>query len=155
MPVTMFGFAPVRSNARISFLKSLAEVSHTVVVFEAPHRIRDLLQQAADILVDRPIAVARELTKVHQEVIRGTFSEVLSALPNPRGEFTIVVGPRPDPLSEPSRLPEGARLTDEFCRLTEIEGLSRRQAVSRLAKTYQRPAREVYAAIEAAKQLAE
>jgi 16S rRNA (cytidine1402-2'-O)-methyltransferase len=99
--------------------------------------------------------VARELTKVHQEFIRGSVSEVLEALSTPRGEMTVVVGPRVDEQSGAQPLPEPARLVEEFGLLTEHEGLSRRQAVVRLAKTYQRRAREVYAALEAAKTLVE
>jgi 16S rRNA (cytidine1402-2'-O)-methyltransferase len=155
LPVTMFGFPPIRANARKAFLQNVHEVAHTVVFFEAPHRIHELLSQAALLLGDRPIVVARELTKVHQEVIRGSFSDVLAALSTPRGEFTIVVGPRPEMTIQVPPLPDPAAVANEFWRLTEIEGLTRRQAVSSLAKKYQRPAREVYAAIEASKQLVE
>jgi len=154
-PVTVFDFAPIRSNDRTGFLQMVRDIPHTVIFFEAPHRIRTLLQEAAIILVDRPIVVARELTKVHQELIRGSFSEVLGALSTPRGEFTVVVGPRMKEASEAQPLPEPARLVIEFCRLTENEGLSRRQAITRLAKNYQRPAREVYAALEEGKRLVE
>jgi len=154
-PVTVFDFAPIRSNDRIRFLQTLRDIPHTVIFFEAPHRIRTLLQEASLVLVDRPIMVARELTKVHQELIRGSFSDVLAALPTPRGEFTIVVGPKAQEAFEAQPLPEPARLVDEFCRLTENEGLSRRQAITKLAKDYQRPAREVYAALEEGKRLVE
>jgi 16S rRNA (cytidine1402-2'-O)-methyltransferase len=155
MPVTMFGFPPIRSNARSEFLKTLNEVTHTVVFFEAPHRIQTLLREATSIFGNRPIALARELTKLHQQVIRGSFSDVLAALPTPRGEFTIVVGPLPVAPMGVHRLPEPMTVAVEFGQLTETAGLTRRQALSSLAKKYQRPAREVYAAIEAAKQLGE
>jgi 16S rRNA (cytidine1402-2'-O)-methyltransferase len=137
------------------FLQTVGDLSHTVIFFEAPHRIRDLLQQAAIVLVDRQIVVTRELTKVHQEFIRGSFTEILAALVTPRGEFTIVVGPRLAGESEAQPLPEPAKLTSEFCHLTENEGLSRRQAITKLAKSYRRRAREVYAALEAGKELVE
>jgi len=154
-PVTVFDFAPIRSNDRTRFLQTVRDIPHTVIFFETPHRIRTLLEEAATILGYRPIVVARELTKVHQELIRGSFSQVLAALSTPRGEFTVVVGPRIKEASEAQPLPEPARLVNEFCRLTENEGLSRRQAITRLAKDYQRPAREVYAALEEGKRLVE
>src|SRR5206468_6524016 len=110
----LFDFAPVRSNDRIRFLQTVNDIPHTVIFFEAPHRIRNLLQGASAILGDRPIVIARELTKVHQEIIRGSFSEILTALPTPRGEFTIVLGPRVKAASEVLALPEPARLVDEF-----------------------------------------
>jgi 16S rRNA (cytidine1402-2'-O)-methyltransferase len=102
-------------------------------------------------LGDRPIVVARELTKVHQEVIRGSFPNILAALHNPRGELTIVVGPRVSEAVTVQSLPEPGRLADEFCHLTETTGLTRRQAIRKLAKEYGQSAREVYAALEAGK----
>src|SRR3989442_10293972 len=121
-PVTMFGFAPARSKDRSRFLQTVQEIPHTVVFFEAPHRIRDLLKEAASILVERPIVVARELTKVHQEMIRGSFPEILEALTTPRGELTVVVGPRALEGSMARRFSEAAGFGHEICYLKKKEG---------------------------------
>jgi 16S rRNA (cytidine1402-2'-O)-methyltransferase len=100
MPFTIFGFPPNRSTARTRWLHSVAETPHSFSFFEAPHRIRETLQEAVHIFGTRPIVAARELTKIHQEILRGTASEVLERLGQPRGEFTLIVGPSINTFSE-------------------------------------------------------
>ncbi len=92
-PVTFLGFLPAGRAHRRRALASMRDLSHTLVLFEAPHRLRETLDDLLDALGDRRIAVARELTKVHEEVYRATLSETVrhfSAHP-PRGEFTLVI----------------------------------------------------------------
>jgi len=97
--------------------------------------------------------VGRELTKIHQEFLRGTASEVADHLSEPRGEFTVIVGAN-DKLPESSEI----RLTDEdvvleFRQMTETGRGSRRQMVTELARRSGRSAKDVYSAIERAKKL--
>lgn len=145
------GFPPARRQAREKWLAALAERRETLVFYEAPHRVRETLQAALDVLGDRPAAVCRELTKLHEEVARGPLSTLVSQLDEPRGEFTLVVGPPAEAEAVPVEAPEEGRLLEEFYQLTENSGLNRREAVSRLASRYDTPARQVYAAIERAK----
>ena len=70
-PLTIFGFAPGRAKDRRAWLEGVLELDHTFTFFEAPHRIRQTLQDLGGILVNRQIVVWRELTKVHQQHIRG------------------------------------------------------------------------------------
>jgi 16S rRNA (cytidine1402-2'-O)-methyltransferase len=149
-PVTFLGFPPPKAKDRTCFWTMVSEISHTVVLFEAPHRMQAALNEAASHLGNRLLCVAREVTKVHQEFQRGTSSELAGRL-NPRGEFTIVVGPRADAAALAAELPESEGLTREFQQLTENVGCSRREAISRLARKYDRPSREVYARLEEAK----
>jgi 16S rRNA (cytidine1402-2'-O)-methyltransferase len=88
------GFPPRRSGPRRRALERLAELPHTLVFFEAPNRVHHLLADVLAVLGDRPLAVARELTKLYEEVWRGTVSEYLAGTPSkpPRGESTVVVG---------------------------------------------------------------
>jgi 16S rRNA (cytidine1402-2'-O)-methyltransferase len=86
------GFLPRRPKERRKRLEALAREERTVVIYESPRRVRALLADALDIMGDRRVAVARELTKVHEEVIRGRISEVLPRLPQEvRGEVTVVL----------------------------------------------------------------
>jgi len=149
-PLTIFGFPPTRAKDRTSFFSSIAAVSHTSTFFEAPHRIRQTLTEVGLYLGDRPITVARELTKVHQEFIRGTAASIIGRLPEQRGEFTVVVGPKTADESLPVG-PSDAEVVAEFWRSTETRGSTRRAAVSALAKKYGRTSREVYGLIEQAK----
>src|SRR5688500_12877443 len=92
-PLTIYGFVPSRSKDRTSFLSVISEIRTTCTFFESPHRIVATLAEAQLILGNRPIMVGRELTKVHQEFLYGTPGDVAQRLSNPRGEFTVVVGP--------------------------------------------------------------
>ncbi len=94
-PFTFAGFAPPKSGKRRTFYRGLAGLGHTLIVFESPHRLLASLEDALAELGDRPAAIARELTKMHEEVLRGPLSELLEALrarPALKGEFVIVLG---------------------------------------------------------------
>jgi 16S rRNA (cytidine1402-2'-O)-methyltransferase len=91
------GFLPRKPARRRTVLAELAAQPHTLVAFEAPHRLLDSLQDALDALGDRPVGVARELTKLHEETWRGTLSEAIVRFETeaPRGEVTLVIGGAP------------------------------------------------------------
>jgi 16S rRNA (cytidine1402-2'-O)-methyltransferase len=94
-PFTVLGFPPPRSGKRRTFLRRFAELDHTLVVFESPHRVLATLDDAIATLGDRPAAIARELTKLHEEVLRGTLVELrdlLAARPSIKGEIVVVIG---------------------------------------------------------------
>ena len=117
-----------------------------MVLFEAPHRVRATLTDIADALSDPPIAVCRELTKLHEEVWRGTASAALEHFSEPRGEFTIVIGPVT--LDEPSQTASQDELL-ESARLTLMEhraaGKRGRDAVAEVVASTGLPRRAVYA----------
>jgi 16S rRNA (cytidine1402-2'-O)-methyltransferase len=148
--LTIKGFAPYRSKDRKEFIRELAGVSGPVTFFEAPHRIAETLSEMATLLGDRQIVLGRELTKIHQEFLRGTASELLDNLGTPKGEFTIVVGPAIAADKSPE-VPTDVVLSAEFGEIAKQGGLSRRQAISVIARKYGRPPREIYAAVERAK----
>jgi len=94
-PFTFAGFAPPKSGKRRSFYRRLASLGHTLIVFESPHRILASLDDAIAELGDRPGAIARELTKMNEEVVRGTLSEIHASLERRDrilGEFVLVIG---------------------------------------------------------------
>lgn len=93
-PFTFAGFPPPRQGKRRRFYARFAELDHTLIFFESPHRLVASLEDALDELGDRRAAVARELTKLHEEVLRGSLSELVAEIedrPSIKGEFTIVV----------------------------------------------------------------
>lgn len=96
-PFTFAGFPPPRSGKRRAFFRRFAELGHTLVLFESPHRLAASLADALAELGDRPAAVARELTKLYEEVLRGPLSELAAEVagrPAVKGEIVVVVGPR-------------------------------------------------------------
>ena len=149
-PLTILGFPPSRAKDRSGWLQQASAIKNTFTFFEAPHRIRQTLLAAQNYFGERPIVVGRELTKRHQEFIRGNIATVIGQLPEPRGEFTVIVGPAPARAEERSDTPDET-VVAEFWHLTEIGAGSRRDAISAVAKKYDRSTREVYALIERAK----
>jgi 16S rRNA (cytidine1402-2'-O)-methyltransferase len=144
------GFPPARAAARKTWLESIRGESRTTVLFEAPHRIRGTLADILAILGDRQIALGRELTKLHEEVLRGSVSAVLTRLGNPRGEYTIVLAGQAGAGAQSSVEVEDGQLFAEFCRLTET-GRSRREAIGDLAREHGLRSRSVFAAIDRAR----
>ncbi len=85
------GFLPRKANGRRRLLESVANQDGTIVVLESPHRLLAALDDILLTLGDRKIAVCRELTKIYEEVFRGTISQAIAHFTEPRGEFTLVI----------------------------------------------------------------
>lgn len=99
MPTDRFifeGFLPVKSQKRKRRLAELAEFPHTLVIYESVHRIKKTLIDIAEIFGERHICIAREISKLHEEYLRGTAGELIDVFEEktPRGEFTIVISGR-------------------------------------------------------------
>jgi 16S rRNA (cytidine1402-2'-O)-methyltransferase len=140
------GFAPSRAGDRTKWLRTLSEDPRTIVFFEVPHRIRRLLQELPHIFGNRPIIIARELTKLHEEVIRSNTVDLSSREIREKGEFTIVLGPHQAAI-ETSQVPDDAAVVDMFYQLTN-NGAGRRAAISKVATVFGLSAKYVYGAIE-------
>jgi 16S rRNA (cytidine1402-2'-O)-methyltransferase len=110
-PFVFVGFFPRRPGERRRLLDLLAPVPATVVGFESPRRVGSLLAELAERDPERPVAVCRELTKLHEQVLRGSAAEVAAALTEPpRGEVTVVLGPPAPAAPAPGALEHGLRL---------------------------------------------
>ena len=152
---TFLGFPPTRAKDRKSWFDRLSRTSGTAIFFEAPHRLRRPLQDVLTSVGDRPVVLARELTKAHEELVRGPSSEALQKIDRPLGEFTVVIDLVEQQKQAPSPAWPPAMLAAEFGYLIETGKSTRRAAIAALAKKYHRPAREVYAAVERAKMSAD
>jgi len=93
---TYIGFLPRRSGERQRAIESVADEVGTVIAFEVPHRLQGTLNDLLLILGNRRIAICRQLTKLHEEIFRGTISQAQGHFKNPKGEFTLVVEGRKD-----------------------------------------------------------
>lgn len=151
-PWTMFGFPPRRLKERSEWLNALAAIPHTLSFFEAPHRIIRTLTELAKCCGERPIMIARELTKIHQEFIRGSAKAISEHTLTPKGEFTVVVGPTiTEAISQLAISDES--LFKKFCYVTNSGGVGRRSAIQEIAESHGLTAKNVYAAVERAKKL--
>jgi 16S rRNA (cytidine1402-2'-O)-methyltransferase len=97
MPVEEFlfvGFLPSRAGERRKALKQLADETRTLVLYESPHRLADTIADALDSMGRRPAVIAREVTKLHEEFLRGDLAELLVRVKGraPRGEITLLIG---------------------------------------------------------------
>lgn len=125
------GFVPQKSGARRRFFSMIADANYTVIAYESPHRIVESLADASDVLGSRPVVLARELTKIHEEFLRGTVASIradLEARPSIKGEITLLFGPQVgiideaiDPKSEVLRLE-----ADGFDRMEAMKNVARR-----------------------------
>lgn len=149
-PLTIFGFAPARAQARKSWWERVETIPDTLTFFETPHRIRQTLSEAPSYLGGRPILIAREITKRHQEFLRVQDIGLITSTQTPKGEFTVVVGPRPAPSVAPDEGSESL-IYQEFCRMTLVQGAGRRAALVAVARKYGRSTKDVYAIVEARK----
>jgi 16S rRNA (cytidine1402-2'-O)-methyltransferase len=140
------GFLPRQGAARARSLAMLAGTDMACVLFEAPMRVRRTLADIEKACGDRRILLARELTKMHEQVLRGTAAEVLAGMaPEPKGEVTIVVAAaNAAENAEPDRAARPALASADFLRRLLDDGLSRRDAAKALALAYGIPSKDAY-----------
>ena len=131
------GFAPKSKKNRREFLQRLSAVEATIIFYEAPHRLKDFLTELAEIFGERQIVLARELTKVHEEFLRGKISELLEKISEPRGEFVVVVE------GNTTAPPPEENLLDFYQKLL-AQGLDKKSAMREAAKKFNVSRREIY-----------
>ena len=141
LPITFLGFTPHRHGERQEFYRRLATLGHTAVVYESPERLLESLRDALGILGDVEVAVAREMTKLHEELIRGTISEVVAELESRavKGEVTVVFAAAAPVTAEVA--PD--EVSAEFERLRD-GGMRRNDAVKAVAEKFGLRKNEVY-----------
>jgi 16S rRNA (cytidine1402-2'-O)-methyltransferase len=137
------GFLPRRQKERRQLLASVAGERRTLVAFEAPHRLLASLADLREVLGDRRIALARELTKLHEEVWRGSVGRALAHFEEnpPRGEFTLVIEG-----AKEERVTWDEKQVREALAELLAEGVERKEAVQTVAELAGWPKREVYKA---------
>ena len=145
---TFVGFLPTKSGERKKLLNEFAAVKSTLVTFESPHRIVDALADLAATLGNRRVAVTRELTKLHEEVLRGLALEVhdiLKARPSVKGEITLVIAP-PDQGAAQVSEDDLDSAIDEA-----LQSMPAARAASEVAKRFDLVKKDIYARILARK----
>lgn len=144
------GFLPAKAGQRRTALEDIRSVQHTVVFYEAPHRIAESLEDVADVLgKQRPVVIARELTKVYEEFIRGTAQEVLETVRRRelKGEITLLLGKSQGPEFSAEKQDVRARLEA----LMKEQSLDEKAALKVLARETGKPKSELYREIQRGK----
>jgi 16S rRNA (cytidine1402-2'-O)-methyltransferase len=138
------GFLPPRSGARRKALDALKAESRTLIFYEAPHRVVETLADASDILGPRPAVIAREVTKLHEEFLRGLLPELLETARKhaPRGEITLLIGVG-DPQAQQQADPR-VSLKQRVEQLEAEAGVDRKAALKQAARERGLGKREAY-----------
>jgi 16S rRNA (cytidine1402-2'-O)-methyltransferase len=142
MPFTFVGFSPHRAGERKDFYRRVAAAAQTAIVYESPERIAESLKDALEILGDVDMTLAREMTKIHEEFLSGSISEVLAEVKQRgavRGEITLVFAAARERKQEAS----AAEIAREFERLRD-SGMRRNDAVKAVAERFGLRKNEVY-----------
>jgi 16S rRNA (cytidine1402-2'-O)-methyltransferase len=138
------GFLPAKKTQRRKVLEEMKAYSATLVFYEAPHRILEALRDIAEILGPRPVTLARELTKIHEEFLEGTpmeLEEALAKRPSLKGEITLMIGKGEAQVAE-------TPMESAFDKLLEA-GISRMDAMKTIARQRRLSKREVYEKLHA------
>lgn len=141
------GFPPSRSLDRKKWFERFVPESRAIVIFEAPHRIRMTFQLISDLFGERPIMVARELTKVHEEIVHVPASAASTLPIVEKGEFTLVLGPFSRPRTRPEEVSDD-QLAQYFGDMTNTKDVSRREALTATALQFGLSTNEVYRRLE-------
>lgn len=136
MPYTFYGFLDSKKTKRIKELNDLKYVNHTIIFYEAPHRIFDTLEDMLEVFGNRYVVLARELTKTYEEYIRGTIKEILE-IDNLKGEMVLIVSGYDDTKTE---------LQDPNSKIDELISLGYKpnDAIKEVAKLFNLDRRELY-----------
>ena len=143
-----FGFVPHKQGERARLFTGLASLKSTLIFFENPHRIIETLQHLAQALPGRAIVVARELTKLHEEVLRGSASEIVASLaarPSVKGEITLLIGPPAGTGEQASEAEIGSAIAEA------LKSSPASKAASDVARKLGLNRKDIYARILAAK----
>jgi 16S rRNA (cytidine1402-2'-O)-methyltransferase len=134
------GFLPRQGGPRRSALREAAATGDTMVIFESPHRVAQTLEDAHTVLGERRVAVCRELTKLHEEIWRGSISAAIAHFERPRGEFVLVIEGLAPEMAAP---PPAADIADAIAELRSA-GATSKEGVAQLAQRFNLSRREAY-----------
>lgn len=135
-----YGFLPMNKKNRKEKLEEISKENKTVILYEAPHKIRNTLQDLYNTLGNIECAISRELTKIHEECTRGTLSELLEKYEQPKGEFVIILN-----LNKKVSENENINLSiDELYNVYLKQGLEKKEIIKKIAKDKNVAKNEIY-----------
>ena len=136
-----FGFLPLNKKNRKNKLEEIKKSNKTIILYEAPHKLKNTLNDLKDILENRKIVIAREITKIHEEYIRGTVEDILKIVDNLKGEMIIVIEKNKKDLKDNNF----NNLTlEEHYELYKSQGLDKKEIIKKIAKDRDVNKNEIY-----------
>lgn len=141
---TFIGFLPLNKKNRKEKIEEIREETKTLILYEAPHKIINTLKELDEILDNRKIVLAREITKIHEEYLRGTVAEVLEKYNEPRGEHIIIIeGSNKGKKEIHEELLKNMELKEHY-KYYENQGLTKNEIIKKIAKDKNVSKNEIY-----------
>lgn len=134
-----YGFLSINKKIRKQKLEELKEENKTIILYEAPHKIINTLEDIYKIMGDRKIVIARELTKIHEEFLRGNVSEILEKYTQPKGEHIILI----EGIERKESQISFDNLEDHY-NYYKMQGLTKNEIIKKIAKDNKVPKNEIY-----------
>lgn len=125
-------------------MEQLKYETQTLIFYEAPHKLKNTLENIYEILGDRNIVLARELTKIHEEFIRGTISEILERIDTIKGEFVILVEGSKESKFDIEKNQINEQTLEEHYEMYEKQGFSKKEIIKKIAKDRNVNKNEIY-----------
>lgn len=140
---SFFGFLPVNNNEKINKLNEIKDYNTTLIFYEAPHKLINTLNAIKEVFGNRNIVLCRELTKIHEEFIRGSISDILENFTNPRGEFVIIVQGCEKKVNSELDLLNKLSLNQHYEYYSK-KGLTKKEIIKQIAKDRNVSKNEIY-----------
>ena len=138
LPFLFYGFLNSKDSKLRKELEEIKKYKHTIIFYEAPHRINKTLENMKNILGDRKISISREISKRYEEIYRGNITDVMLELQDPKGEFVIVIeGNKEEDVYDDLSI-------EKQVELYESDGMSKMEAIKKVAKLRKVPKSEIY-----------
>lgn len=138
------GFLPVNKKEKQERLGEVKKLKQTLIFYEAPHKLINTLENMKQILGDRNIVLAKELTKIHEEYIRGKISTILEKIENPKGEFVIIVeGSHENEKEEEQKILNNLSLEEHF-EYYKKKNFDKKEIIKKVAKDRNTNKNEIY-----------
>ena len=139
---SFLGFLPINKKLRKIKLEEIEKSNKTMIIYEAPHKLSATLEDLKKVLEDRKIVIARELTKIHEEFIRGTVQEIITKVDSLKGEFVIIIEGASKIVEYENELNELS--IKEHYKYYEKQGLEKKEIIKKIAKDRNVSKNEVY-----------
>lgn len=141
---SFYGFLSLNKKLRKEKLQEIKKENKTIILYEAPHKLTSTLKDLSEILEDRKIVIARELTKIHEEFLRGTVSEILEKYKEPKGEHIILI--EGNKIKEETKEQKAIKemTIEEHYKYYEKQGLTKNEIIKKIAKDKGVSKNEIY-----------
>ncbi len=139
-----YGFLSINKKLRKEKLEQIKKENKTIILYEAPHKLKNTLEDLENILENRKIVIARELTKIHEEFIKGTVKEILEKYTEPKGEHIILIEANPIKQEDEEKIKINNMTMEEHYKYYEEQGFLKNEIIKKIAKDKGVTKNEIY-----------